>query len=142
VIELKDHNITGGNVFLFFAGFFMLAAGLSTLSKFFMIKFGMKPAVLVEGWMWLAGASFATVVTPAYAKSNLFMFILVAVLTIGLWMIVGIDTGWYGDPVILKQIVGWICVFAGFMGIYLSGAVVCNTVYGKPIFYIPKPLVK
>ncbi|HNT57781.1 MAG TPA: GPR1/FUN34/YaaH family transporter, partial [Syntrophales bacterium] len=29
VMELKDHNITGGNVFLFFSAFFMFAAALS-----------------------------------------------------------------------------------------------------------------
>jgi uncharacterized protein len=39
VIELKDHNITGGNVFLFFAAFFMFAASISTFAKFMMIKF-------------------------------------------------------------------------------------------------------
>jgi len=142
VIELKDHNITGGNIFLFFAAFFMLAAALSTISKFFMIKFGMKPAVVVEGWMWMAGASFAAVVTPAYAKSNLLMFLLVVIVTIVLWMIVGLDTGWYGDPLILRPIIGWSMVVAGFMGIYLAGAIVCNTVYGKPLFPIPKPLIK
>jgi succinate-acetate transporter protein len=142
VMELKNHNITGGNVFLFFSAFFMLAMALSIISKFFMIMYGMKPAVLVEGWMWMAGASFATVVTPAYAKSNLLMFILVVFITIALWMIVGIDTGWYGDPSILKPIVGWICVVAGFLGIYLAGAIVCNTVYGKSIFFLPKPLIK
>ena len=37
VMELKDHNITGGNVFLFFAAFFMLGAALSTLAKFFLL---------------------------------------------------------------------------------------------------------
>ncbi|MGB4548410.1 MAG: GPR1/FUN34/YaaH family transporter, partial [Syntrophales bacterium] len=28
VIELKDHNVTGGNVFLFFSAFFMFGASL------------------------------------------------------------------------------------------------------------------
>ena len=77
VMELKDHNILGGNVFLFFSAFFMLAAGLSIVSKFLMIKFGMKPAVHVEGWMWMAGAAYLTAVTPAYAKGNLFIFHLI-----------------------------------------------------------------
>lgn len=142
VMELKDHNILGGNVFLFFSAFFMLAAALSTLSKFFMIKFGMKPAVTVEGWMWMAGAAFATVVTPAYAKSNLIIFIVVAMITVGLWIIVGLDTGWYGDPLVLKPIFGWICIISGFLSLYLAGAVVCNTVYGKVVFPVPKPLIK
>jgi succinate-acetate transporter protein len=142
VMELKDHNITGGNVFLFFAAFFMLAAGISTLSKFFMIKFGMKPAVLVEGWMWMAGAGFLTVVTPAYAKSSSLFFFLVIFVDVVLWMIVGIDTGWFGDPAVLKPFVGWSLVVVGWVGIYLSGAVTCNTVYGKVIYPVPKPLVK
>lgn len=142
VMELKDHNITGGNVFLFFSAFFMLAAGLSTLSKFFMIKFGMKPAILVEGWMWMAGAGFLTVVTPAYAKSSVLFFGLVILVDVVLWMIVGVDTGWYGDPAVFKPFIGWSLVVTGWVGIYLAGAVTCNTVYGKVIYPVPKPLIK
>lgn len=142
VVELKDHNITGGNVFLFFSAFFMLAAALSTISKFFMIKFGMKPAVHVEGWMWMAGASFLTLVTPAYAKGNAIIFTLVLIVDVVLWMIVGVDTGWFGDPAVFKPVIGWALVVCGFMGLYLAGAVVCNTVYGKALFYVPGPVVK
>lgn len=142
VMELKDHNITGGNVFLFFAAFFMLAAALSSLSKFFMIKFGMKPAVLVEGWMWMAGAAFLTIVTPAYGKANALIFILVIFVDAVLWMIVGVDTGWYGDPVVMKPVIGWSLVVTGWIGIYMGGAALCNTVYGKALLWIPKPLIK
>jgi succinate-acetate transporter protein len=142
VIELKDHNITGGNVFLFFSAFFMLAAALSVISKFLMIKFGMKPAAHVEGWMWMAGASFLTLVTPAYAKNTALIFILVLIVDVVLWMIVGVDTGWFGDPAVFKPIIGWALVVCGFMGLYLGGAVVCNTVYGKAIFYVPGPVIK
>ena len=63
VMELKDHNITGGNVFLFFSAFFMFGASLSVLAKFLMIKFGMAPHAYVEGWTWMAGAGFLTAVT-------------------------------------------------------------------------------
>jgi len=38
--------------------------------------------------------------------------------------------------------VGWLLVIVGWIGVYLAGAVLCNTVYGKPVFFIPKPLVK
>lgn len=142
VMELKDHNITGGNVFLFFSAFFMLAAALSVMSKFLMIKFGMKPAVHVEGWMWMAGATFLTLVTPAYAKNTALIFTLVCIVDVVLWMIVGVDTGWFGDPTVFKPIIGWSLVVCGFMGLYLAGAVVCNTVYGKAIFFVPGPVVK
>lgn len=141
VIELKDHQIAGGNVFLFFSAFFMLAAGISTFSKFFMIKFGMKPAAVVEGWMWMAGALFLTLVTPAYAKSTSLLFLAVVLIDIALWCIVGLDSGWYGDPATLKPIAAWCLIIPGFIGCYLAGATTCNTVYGKPMFWVPKPLV-
>jgi len=141
VMELKDHNITGGNVFLFFSAFFMFGASLSVLSKFFMIKFGMAPHAYVEGWTWMAGAGFLTAVTPAYAKSNLLLFFLVVILDIALWFIVGLDLGKI-DPAIGKPVVGWILVVSGWIGVYLAGAVVCNTVYGRAIYPVPKPLIK
>jgi uncharacterized protein len=61
---------------------------------------------------------------------------------VALWTIVGIDTRWFGDPAVLKPIVGWILVVGGLIGIYLSGAVVCNPLYGKTIFFVPPPLIK
>jgi len=184
VMELKDHNLTGGNVFLFFSAFFMLAAAISVFAKWYMINFMFVPkaakeamdaamaaagvtdlkmltpeqltaakagigkavgamvakAVYIEGWMWMAGAAFLTVVTPAYAKSPL--FILVVVVDVILWMIVGCDTGWFGDAKVMKPIIGYLLVFSGFYGIYIAGAIVCNTVYGKKIFWMPPPVVK
>ncbi|MGB4548594.1 MAG: hypothetical protein WBI10_06735, partial [Syntrophales bacterium] len=107
VMELKDHNIAGGNVFLFFSAFFMFGASFSTLSKFFMIKFGMAPHVYVEGWCWLAGAAWLTIVTPAYFKSNKLMAIGVLIADVALWCIVGLDLG-YLDPQVGKPIVGWL----------------------------------
>jgi succinate-acetate transporter protein len=180
VMELKDHNITGGNVFLFFSAFFMLGAALSTLSKFLLLAgagafipkaaavvpaagaaagavaaavapaapvaapvfWFPKPDAYIEGWMWMAGAGFLTAVTPAYAKSNALLFLMVVMLDIALWLIVGIDSGWFGNPVVTKPIVGWLLVICGWGGVYLAGATVCNTVYGRPMYWVPKPLVK
>jgi hypothetical protein len=59
-----------------------------------------------------------------------------------LWMIVGVDTGWYGDPAVFKPFIGWSLVGVGWVGIYLAGAITCNTVYGKVIYPVPKPLIK
>jgi hypothetical protein len=141
VMELKDHNITGGNVFLFFSAFFMFGASLSVLSKFLMIKFGMAPHVYVEGWTWMAGAGFLTAVTPAYLKANKLIFLLVIMIDIVLWCIVGLDLGKM-DPAVGKPIVGWLLVASGWIGVYVAGAVVCNTVFGRVIYPIPAPFVK
>lgn len=169
VIELKDHNITGGNVFLFFAAFFMFAAALSVFAKWYLINFVFMPkaaglvaadpslvvgvevgkmlakAVYVEGWLWMAGAGFLTVVTPAYAKGNPLVFTLVILIDILLWFIVGCDTGWYsigGDVKFTKSIIGILLIISGCIGLYVAGGTVCNTVYGKPVFPMPKPLLK
>lgn len=179
VMELKDHNILGGNVFMFFSAFFMLGAAISVFSKFLLLAGAgaliAKPAVAaavntaaaalgsavaaapavaapvfmfpkpdpyVEGWMWMAGAGFLTAVTPGYAKGNALIFLLVICIDIALWLIVGIDSGWYGNPAVTKPIVGYLLIVSGWIGIYLAGATVCNTVYGKPLYWVPKPLVK
>lgn len=141
-IELKDHNITGGNVFTFFAAFFCFGAALSVFAKFMMIKFGMKPQVYVEGWCWLAGATFLTVLTPAYSKSNFLLFLLVIVIDVLLWCLVGLDTGWYGDPATFKPLVAYLLIVSGALGLYLAGAIVNNAIFGKPVFFVPGPLVK
>lgn len=142
IIELKDKNATGGNVMLFFAAFFMFASALSIISKFLMIINGITPSVVIEGWLWAAGAAFLTVITPVYAKQNAIMFFLVLFVDIILWMIVGIDTGWYGNPAVLKPIAGWCLIIVGVVGVYMSGAALVNTVYGKKVLPIPPPVIK
>jgi len=141
VMELKDHNIVGGNVFLFFSAFFMFAAALSVFAKFMLITFSLKPLAYVEGWCWMAGAGFLTAVTPAYFKSNKAIAILVILIDIVLWIIVTLDLG-ISDPATWKPIVGYLLIISGWIGIYLAGAVVCNTVYGKSIYPVPSPFIK
>ncbi|MDR3090396.1 MAG: GPR1/FUN34/YaaH family transporter [Desulfobulbaceae bacterium] len=134
VIELKDHNLTGGNVFLFFCAFFMFGAALSTLAKFLMLTgmFGdVKPLTMVEGYCWMAGAAFLTVVSPAYLKSAKPMFIAVVLLDIVLWMIVLADMGKL-DPT-LKPVIGYLLYVAGWIGIYMVAALVNNAAFGRQV---------
>jgi len=133
-IELKDHNLAGGNVFLFFCAFFMLGAGLSTLAKYLMIA-GLlgpfKPAPMVEGYCWMAGAAFLTAATPAYLKSAKPMLILVILIDIALWMIVLNDMGKL-DPT-LKPTIGYVLYAAGWIGVYMVAALINNTVFGRQV---------
>jgi hypothetical protein len=140
VMELKDHNITGGNVFLFFCAFFMFGASLSVLSKFLMIKSGMTPHAVVEGWCWMAGAFFLTIVTPAYMKSTLLLFIVVVLLDIALWFIFLLDMGIVSAAV--KPVIGWTLITAGFVAVYIIGAIVNNSVFNKSVLPLPGAIVK
>lgn len=134
VMELKDQNMTGGNVFLFFAAFFMFGAALSVLAKYLMLSEiigNVKPESMVEGFCWMAGASFLTVVTPAYTKSPLPLFILVLLLDVALWLIVGLDMGILGAS--MKPVVGYILYASGWVGIYLVAAIVNNHIFGRVV---------
>jgi len=141
VMELKDHNIVGGNVFLFFAAFFIFAAALSVFAKFMLLSFNLKPLSYVEGWCWMAGAGFLTVVTPAYFKANKAICILVVLVDVVLWTIVTLDLG-IADPAVWKPVVAYLLIVAGWIGIYLAGAIVCNTTFGKAIYPVPSPFIK
>ena len=140
VMELKDHNLTGGNVFLYFAGFFMLAAALSTIAKFLMIVNNMKPDPTVEGYLWLAGTGFLVAVTPNYAKSNLVLFLIVLMADVALLLIALLDLGMIGAA--YKPVVGYLLFACGILAIYLIAAISTNTFYGKSVFPLPPPLIK
>ncbi len=143
VMELKDHNMTGGNVFLFFSAFFMFGAALSTIVKFLMLVgvFGdVSPHVLVEGYCWLAGALFLTVVTPAYLKGPALLCVVVLLVDVILWLIVGLDLGILGAS--YRPIVAYLLFAAGAVALYLAGAIVNNHVYAKTVLPIPGPIIK
>lgn len=132
VMELKDHNMTGGNVFLFFSSFFMFAAALSTIAKYLMLtgQLGdVDPQPIVEGYCWLAGAVFLTAITPSYLKSPKPLFVVVVLVDIILWMIVGVDLGLLGDA--FRPVIGGLLFLAGLVALYLAAAIVNNHVLGR-----------
>ena len=134
VIELKDHNMTGGNVFLFFSAFFMFGAAFSLVAKFLMLTgvFGeLQPEPLIEGFCWAAGALFLTVVTPSYIKGPLPLLLIVLTIDIVLWLIVGLDLGLLSAP--FKSLVGWLLIAAGLIALYMVCAIVNNHVFEKEI---------
>lgn len=134
VMELKDHNMTGGNVFLFFSAFFMFGAALSVFAKFLMLSKIMgvtAPESMVEGYCWMAGAAFLTAVTPAYLKSPKPLAMIVILLDIALWIIVGLDMGLIGAS--MKPVVGYLLFTAGWIAVYIVAAVVNNHVYGRAV---------
>lgn len=140
IVELKDKNLVSGNVFLYFSGIFMLAAALSVIAKFLMISNGIKPDATVEGWLWLGGTAFLVGMTPAYAKSNLLLFLIVLCADIALAMIGLLDLGIIAAT--SKPVIGYLVIACGVLALYLVLAIVTNTMYGKSVFPVPPPLVK
>jgi succinate-acetate transporter protein len=140
LIELKDGNTTGGNVFTFFSAFFMLVTGLNLIFKYFAAKNGWKIDARVDGWAWLALSSALTLWTPAYFKSPKSLMMIVVLLLPALWIVTFTDLGVW--PKTLSPIAGWFLFAAGWFGLYTGAAVVLNTAYGRTILPTGAPFVK
>jgi len=140
IIELKDHNITGGNVFLFFGAFFMTTAALSVSTKYALLQANLPFDPKIEGWAWLAAALWLTLMTPNYLKSTKLLFYAVVIIDVAVWAIVGIDLG-LGSKAVLAPIVAWGLLIGGIIGIYLAAAIALNTTFGKTVLPVPSPYV-
>ena len=68
IIELMEGNTTGGNVFTFFAAFFMLVGGLEFFVKFAAHIQAWQIDTRIDGWAWSALAIALLLWTPAYFK--------------------------------------------------------------------------
>ena len=142
VIELKDHNIIGGNVFTFFAAFFMFVTALSLATKYGLSKAGLPMDGRIEGWGWLAGLAFLVMMTPGYLKSPKILFIAVVLIDIALLCIVCLDLKLNINRAIFAQVAAWTLFIAGWIGIYLVGATALNTHFGRVILPTTSPIVK
>lgn len=145
VIELMEGATTGGNVFLIFSAFFMLAGAAE-----FMVKYmaNANKAVwtipldsTIDGWAWAALAIFIIGFTPAYFKATAVLTTAVitldvAVVTIALMDLKLLDKA-VGDP-----IAAWFLLITGILGLYLAIAIVTNTAFGKSVLPIPAPWSK
>ncbi|BBO82675.1 hypothetical protein DSCO28_32410 [Desulfosarcina ovata subsp. sediminis] len=142
VIELKDRNIVGGNVFTFFAAFFMFVTALSLLTKYGLANAGLPMDTTIEGWGWLAGAAFLIMMTPNYLKATKLMFLLVILVDIALICIVMLDLKLDVNRAAVAQTAAWLLLVCGCIAIYLAGAISINTNFEKAILPIPGPFIK
>lgn len=142
LIELKDHNIVGGNVFTFFAAFFMFTTALSLATKYGLHTAGLPMDTRIEGWAWLAGACFLIVMTPCYLKSPAILFFAVVLIDIALLCIVCLDLKLDINRASFAAVAGWTLFIAGWIGIYLAGAISMNTQFGRVILPTTSPIVK
>lgn len=141
-MELRNGDIRGGNIFLFFGAFFMFVTAFSLLTKYLLAKNGLPMDARIEGYCWMACAIGLILCTPAYAtKGSKVMFFLVVIVDVCLVLIALMDMAAIPKAVYAPP-TGWALFVVGVMGLYMAGAVMVNTMFGKSIFPIPGPLVK
>ena len=144
--EIDEGEQIGGNVFLFFQGFFMLAGGLASIGKFLCIfVWGVTPNSVVEGFGWLACTIAIIMWTPCYLRNSNAQFS-TAVIFLDLALIgvvlndFGLLTGDLGA--IIKYIVAAFLFISGSLGLYVASAIQLNHSFGRTILPLSKPLLK
>jgi uncharacterized protein len=143
LIELKDHNLVGGNVFTFFAAFFMLTTAIRIATAYGLEVGGLHFDTRVNGWAWMGGAAFLIAVTPNYLKSGKLFFFVVVLVDIALVCLTIVDLKLSGFQLsVLAQTAGWSLFIAGWLGIYLTAAITINATYGRQIIPVSKPFIQ
>jgi uncharacterized protein len=130
VIELLEGNQVGGNVFTFFAAFFMLTTAIECFYKFWAAKNGLKLDGRIDGWAWICLSTTLVLWTPAYMKSVLVMSSLVISLDIAVWIVTFMDLGMIARAE-WAPIAGWFLLIGGILGLYMASAVILNGAFGK-----------
>lgn len=133
LIELKEGAQLGGNVFLFFSGFFMLAGGTEFFTKLFG---GAEVTGEISGWAWIVLTATLWLWTPAYLKTSpKVLGALVVVLDIAILFVTLKDLALM-DATTAATIAGWFLLADGLLGIYLAAALQLNAAFGKTLLPI------
>jgi succinate-acetate transporter protein len=129
-LDLKEGNHAGGNTFLVFSAFFMLATGMGMLIG----AFGVETTKVIDGWAWLALSFVVILWLPAFFKKIGILSFIVLAVAIALPFIALGDI--YGTSALggLSHVPSYALLVAGILAIYLSSAIVVNKAYGKQIY--------
>ncbi|MDR2486820.1 MAG: GPR1/FUN34/YaaH family transporter [Clostridiales Family XIII bacterium] len=135
IVDLKGGNIAGGNVFLFFSGFFMLTGGFEMILKFNAIQAGNPLDARIDGYAWLVLFLVILLWTPGFCAKFSLLTIIIILLDVALPIISLTDLGIL--PKTLSPIAAWTLLACGIIAIYLSAAMVVNGVFGRKVYPLP-----
>lgn len=140
ILELKEGNLLGGNVFAFFSAYFMLATGGELLFKAFAAHNGIAFDPRISGWAWLPMAIALTAWTPAYLAGIRSLSLVIIALLPALWIISLSDIGVLSPT--LAPVAGYLLLLAGIFGLYTSSAIVLNNKFGRAVLPLGEPFIK
>lgn len=140
LLELREGNLLGGNVFTFFSAFFMLVTGVEMLFKFWAAHNNVAIDARISGYSWLAISAAITLWFPAYLTGPKSLSLVVGALVPALWIIAFKDLGIAGAA--WANVAGYLALIGGLMGIYTSAAMVLNNKFGKVILPFGAPFIK
>ena len=132
ILDLKGGNYTGGNTFLFFSAFFMLANCIEMFVKYSAFKAGTALDTRVDGYAWLCLATALIIWTPAFLKTFNLLSIIILLVDVALSFIALVDLRVI--PASLAVIPAYALIVAAVFALYLSAALVVNSAYGKKVY--------
>ncbi|MBS1419324.1 MAG: hypothetical protein DBX49_05290 [Clostridia bacterium] len=141
-----DHGVQlGGNVFLFFQGFFMLTGAISSMAKYLCLYVWETPFnTMAEGFGWLACTIALILWTPGYLKTANKPFATAVVFTdVALIGVVLNDMYLLGAAAsIVKPVVAICLAIAGTLGIYVASAIQLNSCFGRTVLPLGSPWIR
>ncbi|MCR4400001.1 MAG: GPR1/FUN34/YaaH family transporter [Syntrophomonadaceae bacterium] len=139
IIELMEGVTLGGNVFTFFAAFFMLTGGIEFFVKYLGAVNGLTIDARIDGWAWIVLFVTLWLWTPAYLKTGpLALNIVVLALDVATPFVAFRDLG-MADPASSAAWAANFLLIAGIFGIYVAAGIILNTAFGKTILPLGKP---
>ncbi len=141
IIELKDGNITGGNVMLLFGSFFMLVTAMLNAAEFICHANEIHFSAACDPYAWVCLATILTLFTPAYLVGSPVFFVALICADIALWFITLMKFGAVA-PGIGAPIAAYCLLLLGILGLYLAAATVLNTAFKKSVLPTGKPLIQ
>jgi hypothetical protein len=141
IIELREGSLTGGNVFLYFAGFFMLTGAMNDMIGFFAAMKGIEIQSTVNGYGWLVLTLALTTWAPAYLKTAPAVFSLTVVdIVIMAWCVTFLKLG-MALP-ILVPIAAYTALLAVIGALWCAASFILNPAFGRDVLPLGKILLK
>lgn len=142
LVELKAGSTTGGNVFTFFAAFFMLTGAIEFLLKYFAeaYRWSISLDTHIDGWAWLCLAIVLLLWSPAYFKGTSILSTAILTLEVAVIFIALMDIGLLSAS--FKPVAAYSLLITGLLAIYLSSAIILNDAFQKTILPITGPWIK
>ncbi|MDR1066733.1 MAG: hypothetical protein LBL35_04800 [Clostridiales bacterium] len=132
IIDLKSRSLTGGNTFLYFTCFFMLATGLEMFVKF---NADTPLDARLDGYAWGVLAIVTWLWTPAFFTKFSLLSIVVLLLDIALPILALTDLKILGPE--YSPIAAWALLGDSLVALYLASGMIVNSAFGKKVYPMP-----
>ena len=132
LVDLKGRNHSGGNTFLYFSAFFMLAGGLEMFCKYNGLITGIPADARIDGYAWLVLTLVTWLWTPAFLRNFSILSLVILAVDIALPFITLVDLKIL--PSAFSVIPAYALLAAGLFAIYLCSAIVVNTAFGRKVY--------